>query len=54
MAAGGAGVLHKRCVEFARNFGVVIHCRSSFNDEPGTLVKEMDEHGKGNRQWCDP
>ena len=42
MAAGGAGVLHKRCVEFARNFGVVIHCRSSFNDESGTLVKEMD------------
>ena len=42
IAAGGAGVLHKRCVEFARNFGVVIHCRSSFNDEPGTLVKEMD------------
>ncbi len=42
MAAGGAGVLYKRCVEFARNFGVVIHCRSSFNDEPGTLVKEMD------------
>ena len=42
MAAGGAGVLHKRCIEFARNFGVVIHCRSSFNDEPGTLVKEYD------------
>lgn len=42
MAAGGAGVLHKRCVEFARNFGVVVHCRSSFHDEPGTLVKEFD------------
>ncbi len=42
MAAGGAGVLHKRCVEFARNFGVVIHCRSSFNDEQGTFVKEFD------------
>ena len=42
MAAGGAGVLHKRCVEFARNFGVVIHCRSSSTDAPGTLVKEMD------------
>ena len=42
MAAGGAGVLHKRCIEFARNFGVVIHCRSSFNDNPGTLVKEYD------------
>ena len=41
MAAGGAGVLHKRCVEFARNFKVTIHCRSSFTDEPGTLVKEM-------------
>ena len=41
MAAAGAGVLHKRCVEFARNFNVIIHCRSSFNDEPGTLVKEM-------------
>ena len=42
MAAGGAGVLHKRCVEFARNFGVVSHCRSAFTDEPGTLVKEFD------------
>lgn len=42
MAAGGAGVLHKRCIEFARNFGVVIHCRSSFSDEPGTIVKEYD------------
>ena len=42
MAAGGAGVLHKRCVEFARNFNVVIHCRSSFTDKPGTIVKEFD------------
>lgn len=42
MAAGGAGVLHKRCVEFARNFNVVIHCRSSFTNEPGTIVKEFD------------
>ncbi|MHB9004166.1 MAG: aspartate kinase [Coriobacteriia bacterium] len=43
MAASGAGVLQMRSVEFARNHGVVIHCRSSFNDEPGTLVKEADE-----------
>ena len=42
MAAAGAGVLHKRCVEFARNFNVRIHCRSSFTDEPGTIVKEFD------------
>lgn len=42
MAAAGAGVLHKRCVEFARKYGVTIHCRSSFTDTPGTLVKEID------------
>ena len=43
MAASGAGVLQMRSVEFARNHGVVIHCRSSFNDTPGTIVKEADE-----------
>ena len=43
MAASGAGVLQMRAVEFARNHGVVIHCRSSFNDSPGTIVKEADE-----------
>ena len=42
MSAAGAGVLHKRCVEFARNFSVPIHCRSAFTDEPGTIVKEFD------------
>jgi len=43
MAASGAGVLQMRSVEFARNHGVVIHCRSSFSDLPGTIVKEADE-----------
>ncbi len=43
MAASGAGVLQMRSVEFARNHGVVIHCRSSFSDEPGTIVREADE-----------
>jgi len=43
MAASGAGVLQMRSVEFARNHGVVIHCRSSFNDTPGTIVKEADD-----------
>ena len=43
MAASGAGVLQMRSVEFARNHGVVIHCRSSFSDAPGTIVKEADE-----------
>ena len=43
MAASGAGVLQMRSVEFARNHGVTIHCRSSFHDAPGTIVKEADE-----------
>ncbi len=43
MAASGAGVLQMRSVEFARNHGVVIHCRSSFTDAPGTIVKEADD-----------
>lgn len=43
MAASGAGVLQMRAVEFARNHGVVIHCRSSFNESTGTIVKEADE-----------
>jgi aspartate kinase len=42
MAASGAGVLQMRSVEFARNHGVIIHCRSSFHDGAGTIVKEAD------------
>ncbi len=38
MAASGAGVLQLRSVEYARNHGVRIHCRSSFSEEPGTIV----------------
>jgi aspartate kinase len=38
MAASGAGVLQLRSVEYARNHGVRIHCRSSFEDGAGTLV----------------
>ena len=38
MAASGAGVLQLRSVEYARNHGVRIHCRSSFDEEPGTFV----------------
>jgi len=44
MAASGAGVLQMRSVEFARNHGVVIHCRSSFTQTPGTIVKEAGEN----------
>jgi aspartate kinase len=38
MAASGAGVLQLRSVEYARTHGVNIHCRSSFDEEPGTFV----------------
>jgi aspartate kinase len=40
MAASGAGVLQLRSVEYARTHGVRIHCRSSFDDSPGTVVLE--------------
>ncbi len=43
MAASGAGVLQLRSVEYARNHGVKIHCRSSFSDAPGTVVIEESE-----------
>jgi len=43
MAATGARVLQLRSVEFARNHGVIIHVRSSFNDHVGTIVREADE-----------
>src|ERR1700684_2583767 len=43
MAASGAGVLQLRAVEYARNHGVRIHCRSSFDSGPGTFVLGEDE-----------
>jgi aspartate kinase len=43
MAASGARVLQLRSVEYARNHGVRIHCRSSFEDGPGTLVVTEQE-----------
>ena len=43
MAASGAKVLQLRSVEYARNHDVRIHCRSSFDDGPGTFVLGEDE-----------
>lgn len=40
MASLGAGVLHLRSVEFAKNFNVKLVVRSSLNDREGTLVCE--------------
>jgi aspartate kinase len=43
MSASGAGVLQLRSVEYARNHGVTIHCRSSFEDGPGTVTHSTSE-----------
>jgi aspartate kinase len=42
MSSSGAGVLQLRAVEYARNNGIRIHCRSSFEDGTGTLVVAED------------
>jgi aspartate kinase len=42
LAAAGAKVLHLRCVEYARRYGMPIHVRSSFSDKPGTWVIAPD------------
>jgi aspartate kinase len=42
MASLGAKVLQIRSVEFAKKYAVVVHVRSSFNDNPGTLVMKED------------
>lgn len=38
MARNGARVLHDRCVELARDHGILLEVLSSFEDRPGTLV----------------
>ncbi|XAS62971.1 aspartate kinase [Pseudarthrobacter sp. So.54] len=44
-AASGCKVLHLRCVEYARRFGIPIHVRSSFVPDLGTLIlPEPDRH----------
>ena len=42
MAASGAGVLQLRSVEYARNHGIRIHCRSSFEKGPGTVIQDEE------------
>jgi aspartate kinase len=42
MASLGSKVLQIRSVEFAKKYDVVVHVRSSLNDNPGTLVTKED------------
>ena len=43
MASMGAKVLQIRSVEFAKKYNVPIHVRSTFNDNPGTMVVQEDK-----------
>jgi aspartate kinase len=43
MAACGAKVLHLRCVEYARRYGIPVHVRSSFSQRTGTWVLTVSE-----------
>ena len=41
LASSGSKVMQSRAVEFASKFNVPFEVRSSFNDNPGTIVKEQ-------------
>ncbi len=44
LASLGAKVLQIRSVQFAKKYNVNVHVRSSFNDNPGTLVTKEDKN----------
>src|SRR5262249_13976112 len=58
MAASGAKVLHLRCVEYARRYGIPIHVRSSFSDRTGTWVvadaSSADQTSEGEQDMEQP
>ena len=43
LASLGAGVMHSRSIEFAKKFSVPIHVRSSFSDQPGSMITDLPE-----------
>jgi len=43
LSTAGAGVMHNRSIEFAKKFDVPIHVRSSFSDNPGTMIVREPE-----------
>ena len=43
LATAGAGVMHNRSIEFAKKFNVPVHVRSSFSDNPGTMIVQDPE-----------
>jgi aspartate kinase len=47
LAANGSKILHLRCVEYARRYGIPIHVRSSWSRKPGTWIKDNPYEGDG-------
>jgi aspartate kinase len=48
LASLGAGVMHSRSIEFAKKYGVPIHVRSAFVEDPGTwIVRDVDARRLG-------
>lgn len=43
LASSGSKVMQSRSVEFAQKHNVTFEVRSSFNDNPGTIIKAMDK-----------
>ena len=43
LASLGAGVMHSRSIEFGKKFDTPIHVRSSFTDQPGTMIVDEPE-----------
>lgn len=44
LASLGAKVMHSRSIEIAKRFGVVLEVRSSYNNNPGTIIcKEFED-----------
>ncbi len=55
MSASGAGVLQLRSVEYARNHGVRIHCRSSVRRQHRYRCRlGAGDHGTSTHHRCDP
>ena len=46
MAGEGAKVLHNRCIEIGQKFDIPIVCKSTFNDNEGTIVSNKIEETK--------
>lgn len=43
LASSGSKVMQSRSVEFAQKYGVTFEVRSSFNNNPGTIVKDFEK-----------